>query len=86
MKIERIVVENGELVELRVGDDGLFTNAHVPLESLAKSERQWLTKLALAAQSGDVRSRALLLEAVQGALIIDDDASAMKKRKGDSPA
>jgi hypothetical protein len=78
--------EGGALVELRVSTD-LYRGARVPLEHIPASERAWFAKLARAAQDGDARSAALLLEAVEGALIIDDDASAMKKsRGGDSPA
>jgi hypothetical protein len=76
----------GALVELRVSTE-LFRGARVPLEHIPANERAWFAKLARAAEGGDARSAALLLEAVEGALIIDDDASAMKKsRGGDSPA
>ena len=86
MHIEVIAIHDGDLVELRVSDE-LFTRARVPLEHIPKAERAWLSKLALASQSGHARYKALLLEAVAGVLIIDDDASAMRKaRTGDSPA
>ena len=89
MRIEVIEIRDGVLVELRItdDDDGLFARARVPLEHIPKAEKQWLTKLAENAQRGDQRSSALLIEAVQGALIIDDDASAMRRSpSGDSPA
>lgn len=86
MHIELIDIRDDALVELRVSDE-LYARARVPLEHIPKAERAWLLKLARASQLGDERSTALLLEAVQGVLIIDEDASAMRKdRRGDSPA
>ncbi len=85
MNIDVARFERGALVELRVSD-ALFSRARVPLESLPQAERAWLGKLAAAAQAGDARSTALLLEAVQGALILDDDATGLRKdRRGDAP-
>jgi hypothetical protein len=73
-------LREGKLVELRLRNE-LFS-AHVPLEHISPSERAWFSKLAIA---GDERSIALLIEAVEGVLIVDDNASAMRKR-GESPA
>jgi hypothetical protein len=86
MRIERIVFEQGELVEVRVGDD-VFSGARVPLEALPKAERTWLARLAAKAQDGDEGAAALLLEAVQGSLILDEGGRALRKAgHGESPA
>ena len=85
MRIDRMRLEDGALVELFVSSD-LFEGARVPLEALTQNERLWFSKLARAIEDGDERSRSLLLEAVQGAILVDPRAKGLQKRGGDSPA